>query len=283
MGAKGTVSATFSLLLSLVLFNILCVHQIRADGTVGIVCYGYNGASYVNNTKCPGSNACCGYEATCVSNRLCHNPGDAEGTYVRGPCANDVWDSTCAQVCLYSKWTNCCLSANVSNTNRQFSTDETLLSGFLPRVSQCSDGSWCCSYDATCCSNGRGVFLDSDGNSATAEATATTSYPPVSGTGLVRYVSPSRCPQVSILFCFDPSLRLFHSPSIFHASRRLDCDSSVVVISMLVAELQLTPMATDRVSIHIDHFDNFCLNHKLELDHVLLSRFTGDCLCYIGH
>lgn len=42
-------------------------------------------------------------------------------------------------------------------------------------------------------------------------------------------------------------------------------------------------MATDRVSIHIDHFDNFCLNHKLELDHVLLSRFTGDCLCYIGY
>lgn len=107
MGAKGTVSATFSLLLSLLLFNILCEHQIRADGTVGIVCYGYNGASYVNNTKCPGSNACCGYEATCVSNRLCHNPGDAEGTYVRGPCANDVWDSTCAQVCLYSKWTDC--------------------------------------------------------------------------------------------------------------------------------------------------------------------------------
>ncbi|KAI7775315.1 hypothetical protein LA080_007032 [Diaporthe eres] len=165
MGAKGTVSATFSLLLSLVLFFILCEHQIRADGTVGIVCYGYDGASYVNNTKCPGSNACCGYEATCVSNRLCHNPGDAEGTYVRGPCANDVWDSTCAQ----------------------FPTDETLLSGFLPRVSQCSDGSWCCSYDATCCSGGRGVFLDSDGNSATAEGTATTSYPPVSGTGLIRY------------------------------------------------------------------------------------------------
>lgn len=107
MGAKGTVSATFSLLLSLLLFNILCEHQIRADGTVGIVCYGYNGGSYVNNTKCPGSNACCGYEATCVSNRLCHNPGDPVGTYVRGPCANDVWDSTCAQVCLYSKWTDC--------------------------------------------------------------------------------------------------------------------------------------------------------------------------------
>lgn len=81
------------------------------------------------------------------------------------------------------------LIANVQNTNTQFSTDETLLSGFLPRVTQCSDGSWCCSYDATCCSNGRGVFLDSDGNSATAEATATTSYPPVSSTGLARFVS----------------------------------------------------------------------------------------------
>lgn len=167
MGVKGTASAAFSLLLSLFLFNTLFPHLIQADGTVGIVCYGFNGLSYVNNTKCPGSNACCGYQATCVSNRLCHNPGDAEGTYVRGPCANNVWDSTCAQVCMFNE------------------TEQ--LSGFLPRVSQCSDGSWCCVNDATCCSNSRGVFLDSDGNSASAEGTRTVSYPPVSGTGIERY------------------------------------------------------------------------------------------------
>lgn len=143
MGSKGMVSAAFPLLLSLFLFNAPFPHLTRADGTVGIVCYGYNGLSYVNNTKCPGSNACCGYQATCVSNRLCHNPGDAEGTYVRGPCANNIWDSTCAQVCLFN--------------------ETEALAGFLPRVSQCGDGSWCCVNDATCCSNGRGVFLDSDG------------------------------------------------------------------------------------------------------------------------
>lgn len=177
MGAKGTVSAAISLLLSLFLCNALCPHLIRADGTVGIVCYGYNGLSYVNNTKCPGSNACCGYQATCVSNRLCHNPGDAEGTYVRGPCANNIWDSTCAQVCLFN--------------------ETEILSGFLPRVSQCGDGSWCCANDATCCSNGRGVFLDSDGNSALAVGTKTVSYPPVSGTGMERYTESASTTEIS--------------------------------------------------------------------------------------
>lgn len=103
MGTRETKSARILPVLSLILFSVLCPRQIRAGETVGIVCYGYGGASYVNNTKCPGSNACCGYEATCLSNRLCHNPGDAEGTYVRGPCANNAWDETCAQVCLFSK------------------------------------------------------------------------------------------------------------------------------------------------------------------------------------
>lgn len=83
--------------------------------------------------------------------------------------------------------------------------DETeILSGFLPRVSQCGDGSWCCANDATCCSNGRGIFLDSDGNSATAEGTKTVSYPPVSGTGLERYVSDFP----SLLY----SAKAFYSP-----------------------------------------------------------------------
>lgn len=183
MGAKGTITAAFSLFLGIFLCNALFPLLTLADGTVGIVCYGYNGLSYVNNTKCPGSNACCGYQATCISNRLCHNPGDPEGTYVRGPCANDLWDSTCAQVCLFN--------------------ETEALGGFLPRVSQCGDGSWCCTNDPTCCSNGRGVFLDSDGNSALAEGTKTVSYPPVSGSGIERYTkststtAPSTTPSTT--------------------------------------------------------------------------------------
>lgn len=63
----------------------------KADETVGIVCYGYDGLSYVNQTKCPGSNACCGLDATCLSNRLCQNPG-AGAEYIRGPCFELPWD-----------------------------------------------------------------------------------------------------------------------------------------------------------------------------------------------
>lgn len=38
-------------------------------------------------------------------------------------------------------------------------------------------------------------------------------------------------------------------------------------------------MVKDRDHIHFDTLDNFCLIHKLELDHVLLSRSIGVCLC----
>lgn len=69
-----------------------------------IDCYGINGAAYANNTRCPGSNACCGVGDKCLSNRLCQRAIDGPGTFVRGPCAIDPYDSgTCAQICLYSK------------------------------------------------------------------------------------------------------------------------------------------------------------------------------------
>lgn len=76
----------------------------RAHGNKVITCYGYGGLPYENNTRCPGSNACCGVDATCLSNRLCHKPSDGESTFLRGPCAVDPYDSgTCAQICLYSE------------------------------------------------------------------------------------------------------------------------------------------------------------------------------------
>jgi hypothetical protein len=84
---------------SLVVFSFLCllVHSSSA-----VTCFGFDGDAYTNNTICPGSNACCGVTATCLPNRLCHNIGDAAGTFVRGPCALDPYDpTTCAEICLY--------------------------------------------------------------------------------------------------------------------------------------------------------------------------------------
>ncbi len=72
-------------------------------------------------------------------------------------------------------------------------TDETESGGgVLPRVTPCADGSLCCNNDPGCCSNGRGVFLDENGNKVNARATAaTTSYPPL-GTGTGRFtLTPS--------------------------------------------------------------------------------------------
>lgn len=69
---------------------------------IAATCYGYDGSAATNNQVCPGSNACCGASATCLSNRLCHNVGDGNGTFVRGPCAVKPYDpQTCAEICLY--------------------------------------------------------------------------------------------------------------------------------------------------------------------------------------
>jgi len=66
-------------------------------------CYGVNGLAYADQVICPGSRACCGVNATCLDNRLCHNPGDPQDTFVRGPCADDHYDeSKCASICVYS-------------------------------------------------------------------------------------------------------------------------------------------------------------------------------------
>ncbi|KAH7022546.1 hypothetical protein EDB80DRAFT_674168 [Ilyonectria destructans] len=125
-------------------------------GDKTITCYGYGGIAFPNNSRCPGSNACCGVDATCLSNRLCHKPNDGANTFLRGPCAVDPYDSgTCAQICLYNETT-----------------------GILPRVNACSDGSLCCDDDSHCCDNGNGIFLDNDGQIADSAPSTTYSYGP---------------------------------------------------------------------------------------------------------
>ncbi|KAH6884556.1 hypothetical protein B0T10DRAFT_132478 [Thelonectria olida] len=127
-----------------------------AHGDKVITCYGYSGIAYANNTRCPGSNACCGVDATCLSNRLCHKPNDGADTFLRGPCAVDPYDSgTCAQICLYNETT-----------------------GVLPRVRPCSDGSLCCDDNDHCCDDGKGIFLDNDGQIADSAPSTTYSYGP---------------------------------------------------------------------------------------------------------
>ena len=67
-------------------------------------CYGYDGAVQSDNVVCEGSGACCNAQATCTEQRLCHNEGDPENVFVRGPCSSRNWDgSICPQLCLYGK------------------------------------------------------------------------------------------------------------------------------------------------------------------------------------
>ncbi|KAF1810125.1 hypothetical protein P152DRAFT_440771 [Eremomyces bilateralis CBS 781.70] len=136
------------------------IQGVRGAGR--ITCYGFDGNPRGNNTRCPGSNACCGIEADCLSNRLCHNPGDGPGILVRGPCRVDPYDSgTCAQICLYSESTF---------------KDET--TGFFPRVHICDNGSLCCENRPRCCNDGAGIFLDNQGSIADRAPSTTFTYGP---------------------------------------------------------------------------------------------------------
>ncbi|KAK4235054.1 hypothetical protein C8A03DRAFT_18147 [Achaetomium macrosporum] len=143
---------------------------VGAQDSLLIDCYRWDGAVSPNNTKCPNSNACCGPKATCLSNRLCANPGDSPNVWVRGPCAVKGWDDGCAQICKYTETRG----------------------GVFPRVTPCLDGSLCCNNDPQCCQDGKGIFLDESGNVVSAKPTAAiTSYPPVSD-GLSRFtLTPS--------------------------------------------------------------------------------------------
>lgn len=77
--------------------------SIFIKSTVAVTCFGVNGLAYADNVICPGSNACCGSTATCLPNRLCHNQGDNNDTFVRGPCAITPYTvDSCAEICVYS-------------------------------------------------------------------------------------------------------------------------------------------------------------------------------------
>lgn len=78
---------------------------VAAQGDDGFLidCYSFGGVVSPNNTKCPGSNACCNAEATCLSNRLCANKGDGPNLWVRGPCAVEDWDDSCPQICMFGE------------------------------------------------------------------------------------------------------------------------------------------------------------------------------------
>lgn len=82
----------------------LFAFQPRGNGIRRIYCSDYDGVVYTNHTKCPSSPACCEYDATCLSNRLCtHVSGDGAEYLVRETCAYETWDADCAIICLYSK------------------------------------------------------------------------------------------------------------------------------------------------------------------------------------
>ncbi|KAF2704067.1 hypothetical protein K504DRAFT_495252 [Pleomassaria siparia CBS 279.74] len=126
---------------------VLIITLLLAHLHTVIACYTYSGELSYGQQVCPGTSQCCAKTATCTKNKLCIEPGQKAGTFVRGPCAASPWDpKLCAAICLY---------------------DEQFFGGVFPTVTICNDGSWCCNNDASCCDNKRGVFLDSFGRIVT--------------------------------------------------------------------------------------------------------------------
>ncbi len=94
----GAVAA----LLRLLLLATLHPGVVSAQDSLLVNCYRWDGAVSPNNTRCPNSNDCCGPKATCLSNCLYANPGDAPNLWVRGPCAVKGWYGACPQIWKYS-------------------------------------------------------------------------------------------------------------------------------------------------------------------------------------
>ncbi|KAI9925077.1 hypothetical protein ASPWEDRAFT_45222 [Aspergillus wentii DTO 134E9] len=133
-----------------------------------ITCYSYNGVAYDNNVKCPNSDSCCATAAQCRDDRLC-NSNDDRDIIVRAVCVYKPWTlATCAQICLYD--------------------DKR---GYLPRVNVCSDGSYCCDNDTTCCVDKAGFFLTDGVITGRANDTTTTTSSATPTTSLTSSTSPA--------------------------------------------------------------------------------------------
>ncbi|RFU32878.1 hypothetical protein B7463_g3474, partial [Scytalidium lignicola] len=149
------------------LFHSFLIYNVNA-----VTCFGVNGLPYTDNIICPGSNACCGSSATCMSNRLCHNPGTNNDTFIRGPCAVQPYDSnTCGAICVYN--------------------ETAIGNGFFPRVTLCPDGKYCCNDQPNCCESGSGVFLDGVGDIVSSRPSSTPSTATVSSSTSSTSLPPS--------------------------------------------------------------------------------------------
>ncbi|PKS05532.1 hypothetical protein jhhlp_008049 [Lomentospora prolificans] len=119
---------------------------IFASPALAVTCFAVSGLAYKEQVLCPGSSTCCGTADACQDNRLCKNHDDDGSTpYIRGPCAEKTYDpAKCGAICVYN--------------------ETEFHNNFFPRVKKCSDGSFCCSNEVSCCSRGNGVFLAANGD-----------------------------------------------------------------------------------------------------------------------
>lgn len=163
-----------------------CFHQTvlaQDDEFPGkIDCFSFSGASFSNNTQCPGSRICCQTADYCDSNRFCRQ----NNQIVIPTCAIFPWDDSCARICKYGK---CLIYPSWKGVGRcgrvEYCTDSRCFqqtdpgTGFLPRAVECSDGSFCCDNDPACCAESRGIVLNGLGAVvSTHSGTATTSSTP---------------------------------------------------------------------------------------------------------
>ncbi|KID83010.1 hypothetical protein MGU_09706 [Metarhizium guizhouense ARSEF 977] len=158
-----------------VVFGLLAaeIGTVRAaDISEVITCYGHDGSAWANNTRCPGSDPCCGVDATCLSNRLYHNFEDRPGSFIRGLCAVKPWGKgLCPQICEYG------MSANAVDAKDEVKTDKSTRR--FPRVTIRSDGSFCSDKDGiACCGQKKGGFLDKNANIVNSPATTPLSWGP---------------------------------------------------------------------------------------------------------
>ncbi|KAF6802037.1 hypothetical protein CMUS01_15466 [Colletotrichum musicola] len=142
----------------------LCLLVLFTTFCDGAKCYGYSGFEAEGEQQvCPGSDACCGMNDTCLPNRLCKSENNRDNVLVRGPCLSTPWDrSDCAQICVFNETTG--------NTGfRDY---------VFPRVEVCGNNAYCCRQGTASCCDSESipkVYLDDNGTLLAAAPSPTTS------------------------------------------------------------------------------------------------------------
>ncbi|CAG8981213.1 hypothetical protein HYALB_00013817 [Hymenoscyphus albidus] len=199
-----------------------------------VQCFGIAGDLYPDFVQCPGSSACCRSHDACLANRLCryNDRDEPSNIFYRGPCSSMSWQpEICAAICLYS---------GTPNRPPQYE----------PRITQCSDRTFCCDTDQKCCEQGRGHILNANGNEIGAMGLTTVRHISISS-----FISAARTKEVAVPSEFSTALKFAHKAPVARSkigsgNWTYTATLPTFVTSTRTAMSRIISVSVDNISLH---------------------------------